>query len=243
MPEIWKRFHYYVGNAWRLLSSPWLQKTADINQCSTLFASSFGKPGWHHIRRTLEEFDDNPNLNFKDSSLYRFLKEFKPQSISDLIPGSTVKLPLFVYPWGTFKKGETASSKDAWQSRFCGPSSDDFIEEEFNRIIALYRKLRQTGYQPYKYPNSFINGTWLISKTGDKRFIVLQGNHRVAVLAHLGATALSVRPLPGNNWKIREEEAANWPLVKTNQCPLSHALEIFRLFFEENGNHIKKARE
>ncbi len=172
--------------------------------------------------------------------MYRFLKNFKPKSISHFV-NSDDPLPIFTYPWGTFKKNESKTTKKREFSRFCGPSTDEFIKEEFNRTIKLYNKICKEGYKPWSNYNRHIGGTFLIKKNGLKKFIVLQGNHRMAILSHLGySESISIRNIKGYKFKIFEKNLKNWPLVKINECTEKHALEIFNLYFKENGSHIKK---
>ena len=173
--------------------------------------------------------------------MYRFLKNFQPTSISNFVENGEESLPIFIYPWGSFKKKEIISNKSRDTSRFCGPSSDSFIEEEFNRTISLYNKIRKEGYKPWSNFNRHIGGTYLIKKNGLKKFIVLQGNHRMAILSHLGYYKfISVRNIKGYKFKIFEENSKNWLLVKTRKCSENHALDIFNLYFKENGKHIRK---
>ena len=244
MPDVGRvvaRIRYELGNGWRLLSSPWLQDQVSIHECRSLFAASFGSPGWHHIRATLMEFDANPRIDYRDTSLYAFLTAFCPRSISEFADtAGDEPLPLFVYPWGTFRKGEDVSLKNPSTSRFCGPSTDRFVAEEFDRIIALYRQLRSDGYRPYRYPHSFIGGTWLQASNGTRRFVVLQGNHRLAILAHLGGEQVAVRPLRGWLSVVREADIDEWPLVKSGRCSLVHARSVFALFFQRDGSHLKR---
>jgi hypothetical protein len=238
------RLRYELGNGWRLLSSPWLQRRVSIDECRSLFAASFGSDGWHHIRATLKEFDANPKIAYRDTSLYAFLTGFCPASISDFAGiVDDAPLPLFVYPWGTFRKGETAATKDPWRSRFCGPSTDQFIAQEFERIIDMYGQLKSIGYRPYRYPHSFIGGTWLEAMDGSRRFIVLQGNHRLAILAHLGIQHIAVRPLRGWLSVVREADIGDWLLVRSGQCSLAHARSIFALFFHSDGSHLRRTVE
>jgi hypothetical protein len=234
------RIRYELGNGWRLLSSPWMERQVSIDECRSVFAASFGSPGWHHIRATLREFDANPGIDYRDTSLYAFLTAFCPASISEFADtAGDAPLPLFVYPWGTFRQGEAMSPKNASTSRFCGPSSDEFVADEFNRIIAMYRQLKSVGYRPYRYPHSFIGGTWLQAADGARRFVVLQGNHRLAILAHLGSERIAVRPLRGWLSIVREADIHDWMLVKSGRCSLAHARSVFALFFQLDGSHLK----
>jgi len=229
-----RRIRFWGGNILRFLS-PWRSQALAIQDARTIFGAAFDASGWHHLRQTLAEVDARPGIDIRDTTLHRFLTEFCPPTFSLLLPPTVVDrpLPLFVYPWGTL-----AANKDAAKSRFCGPSSDGFVAEEFKRTMALYRQLKSTGYRPFRYPNSFISGTWLIANDGRKRFIVLQGNHRLAILAHIGVQDLTVRPVPGAIKEVRESEFSHWPLVRSGQCSPEHALAAFRLFFENDGHHL-----
>jgi hypothetical protein len=148
-------------------------------------------------------------------------------------------LPTFIYPWGSFNGGLSFSKKNQELSRFCGPSSDEFIEEEYKRIIALYEILKVSGYTPRKYPHSYVGGTILIRENGETKFIVMQGNHRVAILSHLGYRNINVRLIPSSLKYVYEKNVYEWIMVKKNLCNEKDAIKIFNLFFEENGNHIK----
>ena len=239
--DIPKKIYWWIGNIYRFFTLPFFQKKISFNKTSTIFGSSFNKEsGWNHIIETLKEYDLNPNIHYKETSMYFYLKNFKPRSISELINSNNKNyLPIFTYPWGTFKKGEIISSKDQTLSRFCGPSSDLFIEEEFQRTILLYKKLKKEGYRPWFNFNRHIGGTFLIDKYGKRCFIVLQGNHRMAIFSHLSKyKTISVRNVKGYDRKIFEKNIINWPLVKMKKCSKEDAINIFKLFFRENGNHL-----
>ena len=158
--------------------------------------------------------------------------------ISDLVGINNEKpLPLFIYPWGSFRKDDNFI-KDSRNSRFCGPSSDLFIKEELKRIISLYKDLKKNGYTPMVYPHSFIAGTWLESCSGNKVFVVMQGNHRMAALSFLNHKRIEVRTVPYLKGIIKEKDIKKWPLVREKICEENNARKIFNFFFENNGQHI-----
>lgn len=243
MSELYRRLHFWAGNGWRLLTLPWRQRFIAPEEARSIFGCSFGADGWHHLRSTLEEYDADPDVDYRDTSLFRYLTTFTPQSVCDISPGARERLPLFVYPWGTFRKGETTSNKDAARSRFCGPSSDEFVAEEFRRTIELYLHIKRVGYRPWKYGNTFIGGTFLYGQDGRRRFVVLQGNHRLAVLAHAGYRRIAVRDCTGYLAHVDEAEIGSWPLVGARQCSATTAKAVFDLFFDQNGRHVLERLE
>ena len=159
--DLYRRIHFYGGNVHRLLTTPKCQLIIDIKEACTLFGSSFAVEGWNHLRSTLHEYDLNNYVSYRHTSLYLFLKYFKPASVCELVEveaSEVCNLPLFVYPWGSFNIGNATLAKDPLSSRFCGPSTDEFIKCEFERTITLYEKMKISGYQPWLFGNSFIGG-------------------------------------------------------------------------------------
>jgi hypothetical protein len=241
LDRLGRRIRYEAGNAIRFASRPWRQSAVSIDNATTLFGCSFGRAGWHHLRQTLKEYDRNPQIAVEATTLWRFLTHFQPTSIS-VLAGVTgeAPLPLFTFPWGTFVRGEITSSKNALASRFCGPSTAQFIVEEFHRTLELYREMAVHGYRPTEFPNSHISGSWLERANGERRFVVLQGNHRMAILAHLGVDQVEVRVMPGRLPLVQETGAASWPHVTSGRISEEHARRIFNFYFTENGRHIEQ---
>jgi hypothetical protein len=83
--------------------------------------------------------------------------------------------------------------------------------------------------------NGFISGTILINKNRERRFVVLQGNHRMAILSHLGFDKIQARNYSG---KFNQNKLANLPLVSEGICDYDTANKIFNLFFIEDGKHL-----
>lgn len=233
------RLKYAAGNIARLASRPWCQRSIPPGTATTIFGCSFGNDGWHHICRTLAEIDAAPSIRPEETTLWRFLDRFRPTSISSLAGVVDEEpLPLFVYPWGTFNSGDERTDKDPWSSRFCGPSTDAFMVEELARTMRLYAQMKQSGYQPMQFPHSYIGGTWLVAADGRRRFVVMQGNHRMAVLAHLDVRQVDVRTIPQCLAAVRETDIDRWPLVRAGRCSVRHARRVFNLFFEQDGRHV-----
>jgi hypothetical protein len=232
---------HYLGNIKRLITLPGQQKEISVSEATSIFGCSFGPDGWHHIRQTLKEYDSNNEIPFNETTLYKYLKNFCPRNILEAagIDRISDNIQLFYYPWGISFKTSGESDKDVWQSRFCGPSTDSFIDEEYRRILNLYGKLETFGYKPWSRGNSFIGGTFLINRYGQRRFVVLQGNHRMAILAHLGLKKISVRSIPGFFFRIHETDVRKWSFVRNGMFNEKEALEIFNMFFDKTGFHVK----
>jgi hypothetical protein len=219
--------------------TPWRNSQVTIEETTSLFACGFGSMGWNPLVETLREYERNPTLRWDESSLFHYHRNFCPTSICDLLEnGDARALPIFSYPWGPFTVG--SDKQDPRTSRKCGPSSDSFIREEFERTTRLHDALRRTGYDPWRLGNTFISGTFLLAADGQRRFVVMQGNHRMASLAVLGVREVICRSYPQHILPaVRERDVEAWPLVRSGQCSRELALRVFRLFFEERGERVR----
>ncbi len=232
---------YTLGNLLRAVSRPWRQWSVSPDIVTTIFGCTFGDSGWHHIRCTLREYDADRALPARNSTLWKFLSRFCPASISVLAGVADERpLPLFEYPWGNFSGAYETGKKDPLRSRFCGPSEPSFIQQEFDRTIALYESMQRTGYRPTTYPNSHIGGTWLLAEDGSRRFVVMQGNHRMAILAHLGLRSIDVRSIAQARSVVRERDLVSWEHVRSGRCSRRHARSVFRYFFENAGWQVAR---
>lgn len=213
-----------------------------IEICSNHMGFSYGKDGWHYLIECLKEFDQDENLKPEDSILFRFYQYYQPTSTFDMVghKGNDVKFsPLLgIYPWGTFR---TESSKDGgspknrFTSRHVGPSDLNLVRNTFYNLLSLYKDIRLNGYRPWDFKRAFVGGTFLKKSNGQLRYIILQGNHRTAILSHLGHKSVLTRYLQGHYRLIDERDVSNWYYVKTGECSVDDALAYFNAFFEVNG--------
>jgi len=171
-----------------------------IDSIRTPFGEPFNSD--NHWYKTLNEYENGVN-NYKDTSLYKFHQNFTPNSIQDVyLPNgnkesnqkNSKKISSFnlgEYPWGKWTSRE---GRDAWmKSVHCGPSSDELIKSEWNRFIGLYKKIKKEGlnFKKYGHPMGIF-----FKKDGESFFIVLGGNHRIAIASYLKIDYVFVRMLP-----------------------------------------------
>jgi len=223
----------------KLATLPSRQRIVSIGAVRTIYACAFSEPGWHPIVETLKELECHPSINFRDTTLYRFHKAFTPRNILELLNVDNRKINTFEFPWGYFSPYGPTELKSVNRSRFCGPSSEKFIQDEFLSIRSLFARIKKEGYRPWTAGNDFIYGTHLISKGGDHRFVVLQGNHRLACLAHLGIERIAVRTSPVLLREVRQGQLESWPAVVENRCSRVDAERCFQLYFTQNGSHVQ----
>lgn len=203
-----------------------------IRDVRTIFAGKFDT--CNHLVKTLSEYDAGIR-SYRESSLFKFHKKFQPESIFDFISSIDNERLVFIreafpkgkYPWGSWSK----DGKSWEKSRFCGPTSEECIRDEWERFINLYEKVKKEGfiYGKYKYPT----GVLLDGIDSQRRFVVLAGNHRTAVAFHLGVQELKVRLICKNNINsvVQLSGIKKWQGVANGISNEDEAMKAFRLFF------------
>ena len=115
-----------------------------------------------------------------------------------------------------------------------GPKKDSHIAQEAHRLWSLLRSVEKRGFwsHPSNLPWYFllINDTDLAE--ADFRAVVMHGNHRVSVLAHLGWPAVPITPPPTllSN-ELRISDIASWPGVIDGSFTETEARALFLAFF------------
>jgi len=219
-----------------LISSILKIRRLNIHEAVTIFGRGFTQSCHHPIVETLLNYDSDNSLCYKASPLYRYHKAFIPLNTEHAMgfDVSECNLPVFQYPWGGFRLNYLGD-KSQVSSRFCGPTADNLIQSEYKSTVSLYESIRSSGYKMLS-KRSLIGGTFLINRFGERRFVVLQGNHRMSVLSSLGYKNVFVYTMTGYHDYIYESSVDQWRMVREGKCSRSQALRLFSSFFSEQGN-------
>lgn len=223
---------YKLASFRRRITKSKYQYRVSPSDSVTIFGHSFSPNGDHFLIQFLNEESQGIQGKNQKSAIDCFHDKFRPFTTGQAL-GLNLEndLPLFVYPWGVFGSGSKTTNKKPGLSRFCGPSTVEFLNYEKHRMRQLTANLEKEGYKPDQYPNSYIQGVWLTSVSGRQKFVVLQGNHRMAALSFLGYNSIDVRTDLFVVREIRESEVLNWPLVQAGLIGEVEALIIFKNFF------------
>ncbi len=257
MTEIFKRHLRKIKPVYHALSIMYvyLHRRSELCEvpleiCTNLMGFSFAASGWNYLIEQLKQFDTNWDVKVKDSVLYRFHQSYQPKNMSELAYscGNEVDFSpeLSIYPWGSFnieKSNKGGVAKDPYQTRFYGPSSLALIEKDLENLRSLYDYMKVHGYRPWYFRNAFIGGVFLERENGEKKYVVLQGNHRTAIMAHLGYKTMLVRHLAGYYKYISQRDIHNWYYVKSGDCSLADALTYFDCLFNLDGTERHKKIE
>lgn len=214
-----------------------------LDICVNPLGFSYGKNGWHPVIPLIREIAAAENISddLENSVFYKFYEKYKPTDMLHLVsrfdPHVAFAPPMGVLPWGGFTKkaresGGSPLKKTSW---LCGPLDIPSIKLNIERARQLYGNMKKNGYAPWRILNSFIEGCLLQDKRGEKRFIVLHGKHRAAVLAFLGAESVLATYAPEGARTIKEEDVKNWYYVKNEQCSIHDALAYFHAYFKLTG--------
>jgi hypothetical protein len=220
-------------------------RTIPLAHCVNPLGFAFSE-GWHHL---VEFLRANPSLpeDGGDFGLLRsYFASYSP-AVMSVLPAAAGKQvsfspPFFTYPWGNFRLHyhHGIPVKDIMTTRFCGPLPEERIRAEAMAMVRLARRLASVGYRPWTYPNTFIGGVLLRRET-EERFVVLQGNHRVAALSFLGAESIETRSMKGYWRVLSKDQVDSWYYVANGKCSREDALAYFDMFFVLNGTERRDA--
>jgi len=210
--------------------------------CTNPMGFSFAPTGWNYLVAQLQQFDRGGVPALEETLLYRYHQRYQPRDMSDLPQAAGMQVQfqpgLSIYPWGSFRIEDSRKGgvvKDARSSRFYGPSTAALVAQDVANLQDLYQALKTQGYRPWRRGNTFIGGVFLERDDGARRFVVLQGNHRTAVLAHLGHRTMTARYLNDHFRCIREKDLDRWYYVRSGQCSPADARAYFHAYFQADG--------
>ena len=195
----------------------------------------------------VKEIIDNPNIKYDNTSLKKHDIIYNPKTISDIYCIeylSNYSANCQFAPWIHTRP-------------VCEFKDYGFFVEEFGvleKMKGLIKSVRKNGYVPEMFPDrkNGISGYWLVS--GEKRkFYVVSGNHRVAVLFTLfPEKEFRFNIEEFRNMKRREKannglfrlverhpeefnikEVDNWPSVRSGFTTKKVATQIFNCYMKD----------
>lgn len=215
----------------------------DLRKCTDMYGAGY-IDDWHHFVETLKEYKGNPEITYDDSVLKQYYAHFQPRNLEDGLftkrgRASKLRSGWIGYPWywsaelKVIFENTPAETRPGGNHHF-GPNTDEFGQGELARLTPLYTAFKQQGYQPELFSDGYISG-YLLVNGEDYRFVVTEGQHRVACLATLGYESIRVRfsQKPEYPRIVRFEDAKKWPQVVNGAYSRTLALKVFERFFME----------
>ena len=180
--------------------------------------------------------------NYYENITYKNLNDLYKTNIKKL---NNLSHTTIFLPW--YHKNPVMQFEDY---AFITRISKEKIKEKEIKINNILNSIKENGYKPNKFIDrklGYITGYFLKSKE-NKKFYVVSGNHRVAILHSLGFKKVPALIESTKFFKSRDKvefgyknmpefierkNVNNWPAVMSNFLKTNEALEIFDSFFGE----------
>ena len=200
----------------------------------------------------LKEYETGKVTTYKGSLLERFYNEVQPKSMCEVLgldggPFQDVHAMATIMPWwdltpdnclpqravdvnATDLLGKEAVSnglkeKDNFGWQHFGPISDEVGELEFQRLVTVYKSIKEKGY--ITRGSVPINGEFLVTDS-DWAWTGLGGKHRMTSLVALGWERIPVTTKGRYGAPIvKAAEVDSWPNVRNGLFTRDQALTVF----------------
>lgn len=228
----------------------------DITTITSRVGFSYYEDGWHPFLETLKEYNEDPKLHFKDSTLARLYRNYCPKNLQEVILDH-IKNPLKPFcdwpPTNEFIRSVWTLGKPGVRSFmniqgkqfptsgwiFYGPHDQEYGEREFRRLINVYESIKNNGYREGLTNMDPVNG-YFLKHGNDFRFVLLQGNHRVSVLKALGYKTVDVVIRKGHPAIVDQADLYRWTKEFGGIYPTPAAGNLFDTLFNSKG--VQKAQ-
>lgn len=199
----------------------------------TLFGQAFTKQQHPFLRYLESGFDA-----FKD-----FYWQHQPTNVMEAhffyntLPGDAPK-DMLAKPWEPPPPADSALPSRP-NPEFLGPISRLALGAEVARLDMLRQSVAKKGFLPghLLQLGGPISGQLFMHSDGAFRMMITNGNHRVAVLAHLGWKIISITPRSGFP-HVRLVDLAQWPGVLDGRFTKEQARALFEGFFRPCNQQI-----
>lgn len=133
-------------------------------------------------------------------------------------------------PW---QRLHSRSPSQVLDNQWFGPVNQTRFDEEIRRTDEVFRSISESGLWFKETDNISYRLLVLDTDPGDTqhRIIVTDGNHRVAVLAHLGWSMIPIEPLMDFVGEVRLSDLEEWPGVLDGTFSVGEAERYFRAFY------------
>ncbi len=217
--------------------------TVEVDKCRSLNGFAYTNEGWNHFTATLAQAYEKPGLGYEESILKAFYERFQPGNRQEQLfgAGEAPLQPLAggftLLPWMERANRPLNAAKAPLVrggNHHFGPNSEQFGAQELELLKTNAALLRTYGYRPEIFPDGYIQG-YLLKDGTEYRFIVTEGQHRMAAVGLLGLEVLKVRF--DLNWLpvIDRANIKKWPQVESGLYSEAVAEKVFNYYFTADG--------
>jgi hypothetical protein len=221
-----------------------------LADCCDEFGNSFGASGSHFFVRALAVGENSEAVS---AYLRSYYKAHPIRSFNQVI-GHNIADPAgdqYFCPWESERVRPLARFT---VSHKAGPTPEDALERIVQRLLSVVAKIRTRGFRQYSILDGFPRVIAIVDHAGRQRYIVRDGQHRAAVISHLGYETLRVS-FEADHWTpsvtyrllarlaghsrfdnssprvIHEEAVSEWPHVRAGRVTCDEALAYFHAMF------------
>lgn len=219
---------------WRLMSVP-------VRDCVNFNAFPYRREGFHPLHCYLFDLEAHGTMAARQefTEFFRFYRPLDAAQALGLDPLDK-PYPLFLLPWDRFLASDyrelltwrplPIDCSDIFTRYSQVGLASYLIEDEWFSTERALDSLRNYGYRPNE--RSYLQTRALVRKTGERRYLLLDGNHRAAAMCYLGWENADV--VCDTLREVRESDADKWWGVRKGYYTRESALAIFHAYF--NGN-------
>jgi hypothetical protein len=194
---------------------------------------------WNGCRFTIEEHHFLRYYRDGLAALRRFYEEHQPTNLFEYfflpVPKEREIRILVNPPWfeeveieGQVWGGEKGLGSEHGDQGY-GPVSEEKLLLEASRLDGVLQSIRERGFRPEI--GGYVKGCFMLRTDGQWVFVVREGFHRSAALAHIGNEMIDVQFHPTLPRFVEESDHLEWPMVKNGTLSSEEALLIFSQFF------------
>jgi hypothetical protein len=238
-------------------------RTVPIETVTDEFAFALASSGWNYYTDLLAQVQARPGLQLEDSTFYRFFTHPTTNAVRDLNDlldlgregGTYQRIPRFwlgTYPWGGLLRGDVGGAGPAYgraydevagadtstlwgagRNLWYEPRDRFTLGTEWDLTIQLRHSIAG-GYRPVR-ARGFPRVTEL-RRGRERRRVIVDGHHRLAALAHLGARTVTVE----RESVVDRAQARSWYHVRSGRCTVAEAQVLFDAFFDLDGSERRR---
>ena len=220
-----------------------------LSDCIDEFGNSYGKDGDHHFVQALKRGEDADSVA---SYLREYYASHPIRSFNEVVGRDIGKDAGAKYfcPW---EAGRIRPLAKFAFSHKVGPTPEEAIGPIVRRLLGVLESVCEYGLRTWVMLDGYPRGIEVVNQQDDCRYLIRDGNHRIAVLSHLGWKTLKVC-YEDEHWQasrlflwfhqltsgraasaqkvhprqVREDQVAQWPHVRDGLVSPDDALKYFQ---------------
>lgn len=220
------------------LAFRWLSRveTVPVAECVHFAGFGYGRGTINPYENYVSALVRGEPVKSARSQFIEFLQHYRPRHLGEVFGVRLEReYPLWSYPWSRRKplaawRTDPGELPDIITYYSDAGIQRSRIEEEFGWLERCLHSIQTHGYLPEQYVGH-PQVRRLVGVDGEARYIVHDGNHRLAVLGALKEPTVKVRQVPVMT--VLEQNLMRWPGVMAGRFTVNDAQSIFKAYFAE----------